>query len=71
MLDHSPKFGLMATAANLVQDDACDSHSGIEGLVAQDQRGNATRHSPGIDDQYNGQAEQFRQCGVAVGAIEG
>ena len=70
MLDHSPKFVLMATAANLVQNDTGDAHARIERLVTQDQRCNATRHAPGIDDQDNGQAQQRRQCGVAVGAIE-
>ena len=70
MLDHGAQFGFMPGSAQLVENNPGDPDLGIEGLIAQDQGGDAARHSARINDEHNRGFQQARQGGVAVTAVE-
>ena len=70
MLDHCPQLGLVARAAQAVEDHAGDADVALEGLVAEDQRRHPPRHAARVDDQHDRQAELARQRRVAVAAVE-
>jgi hypothetical protein len=70
VLDHGAQLGLVAAAAEAVEDHAGDADIAVEGLVAEDQRRDAARHAARVEHQHHRQVEQARQRGVAVGAFE-
>jgi hypothetical protein len=70
VLDHRAQLGLVARAAEAVEDDAGDADVAVEGLVAEDQRGDAARHAARVEHQHHRQAEQLGQRGIAVAAGE-
>ena len=70
VLDDGAQLGFVARAAEAVEDDAGDADVAIEGLVAEDQRGDAARHAARIQHQHDGQVEQPGQRRIAVAAGE-
>ena len=70
VLDHRAQLGLVARAAELVEDHAGDADVRVEGLVAEDQRRDAARHAARVDHQHHRRAEHRRERGVAVAAVE-
>ena len=70
VLDHRAQLGLVARAAEAVQDHAADANAAVEGLVAEDQRRDAARHAARVDHEQNRQAEPRRERRVAVAAVE-
>jgi hypothetical protein len=49
MLDHCAQLGLMTAAAESVEDHPGNADAGVEGLVAEDQRCDAARHSACVE----------------------
>ncbi len=70
VLDHGAQLGLVAAAAQAVEDDAGDADVPVEGLVAEDQRRDAARHAARVEHQHHRQRQQVGQGGIAVGAVE-
>ena len=71
VLEHRTQLGLVAAAADVVEDHAADPDVALEGLVAQHQRRDAAGHAAGVDDQDHRQAEHAGERRVAVAAVEG
>ncbi len=70
VLDDGAQLRLVPGTAQLIEDDAGDADLGVEGLVAQDQRGDATGHAARVDDQHHRGFEQGGERRVAVAAVE-
>jgi hypothetical protein len=70
VLDHRAQLAFMAAAAQLVEDHAGNADVGVEGLVAQDQRGDAARHATRIEHQHHGRLYQLGERRIAVAAVE-
>ncbi len=70
VLDHRAQLGLVARAAEAVEDHAADADVAVEGLVAQDQRRDAACHASRIEHQQHRQAELLGQRCVAVAAVQ-
>jgi hypothetical protein len=70
MLDHGAQLGFVAAPAEAVEDHAGDADVAVEGLVAEDQRGDAARHAARIEHQDHRQVEQAGQRRIAVRAVE-
>ncbi len=70
MLDHGTQLGLMATTAQLIEDDTGDFYRGIESLVTKDQWCNAPSHATGIEDQDHRCAGECCQRRIAVTAVQ-
>ena len=70
VLDHGPQLGLVARAAELVEDDSGNADTPVKRLVAEDQWRNAARHAARIDHQHHRRVQQCRQRGVGVAAVQ-
>ena len=70
VLNHRAQLGLMATAAQVVQEHAGDVDVAIECLITQDQRCNPARHAARIDHQKYRKIEHLRERRIAVAAIQ-
>jgi len=70
VLDHAAQPRFVTRAAEPVEDDAGDADVTIEGLIAEDERGDAAGHAAGVNDQHHRRPQQLRQGGVAVAAVQ-
>jgi len=70
MLDDGPQLGLMAAAAEAVENHAGNADVRFEGLVTEDQRRDATCLAACVEHEYHGQIEQAGKGSVAIRPVE-
>ena len=69
-IERLPQLPGLPLRSDLVENDSGDPRLAVEGGIALHQRGDAASHAGGVDDEHDRRAEELRQRGARIGALD-
>ena len=65
-----PQLPGLPIRSDLVENDSGDPRFAVEGRIALHQRGDPASHAAAVDDEHDRRAEELRQSGAGIGALD-